>query len=399
MAADSAADRSADQLSLPGMAPPEPDQPNRPVGRRVLFAKPTLVRFEAFRLGFIGALGVTAALAVVNSFAEASQVVTLVFAALFLALGLDPFVTLLERRGMSRGVAVTVTFVLLLLVTAGFFATIIPVVVEQTTSLATEVPDYVVQIQDSSWAQRLDREYDIFDRLNTELENRLSSGDTAQTIFGGVLGAGRAVATGLFGFFTVLILTLYFLVSLRQIRRALYRLVPATNRVRFEEIATEAQRRVGGYVAGQLGIAALNATLSFIVMLSLDVRYAAALAFAVGVLGLIPLVGATLGAVLACSITALSTFADATADATWWTVLGDAIILAIWFIIYQQVENYVIAPRIFARSVAVPGTVAVVAALIGGSLLGLLGALVAVPLAAVVLLVIQEVVVPHQDRK
>ena len=122
-----------------------------------MYVRPTLVRFEAFRIGFLGALGVTAALAVVNSFAAASQVVTLVFAALFLALGLNPLVTFLERRGMSLAFAVTSTFLLLILVAAGFFATIIPVVAVQTTDLAEAVPAYITRIQESSWAQRLDR--------------------------------------------------------------------------------------------------------------------------------------------------------------------------------------------------------------------------------------------------
>ncbi len=416
MTAGPSRDPETEQLILPGL--PEPDPAVDPEGdssadsalgeggesagrqaRTRRLGRPTLVRFEAFRSGFIGALGVTAALAVVNSFAAASQVVTLVFAALFVALGLDPLVSQLERRGMSRSIAVTSTFVLLVLVAVGFFATIIPVVVEQTGDLASAVPLYIERIESSDLAQRLDREYEVFDRINAEVEKQLTSSDAAAAVFGGVLGAGRAVATGLFSVFTVLILTLYFLVSLRSMTGALYRLVPASGRPRFVAIATEAQRRVGGYVIGQVSVAALNGVLSFIVMLVLDVRYPVALAFAVGVLGLVPLVGATLGAILACAITALSSFAGTIEGASWWAILGDTIVLAIWFVIYQQVENYIIAPRIFARSVAVPGTLAVVAALIGGSLLGLLGALVAVPLAAIILLIIQEVVVPHQDRR
>jgi predicted PurR-regulated permease PerM len=181
--------------------------------------------------------------------------------------------------------------------------------------------------------------------------------------------------------------------------RASYRLVPRSRRPRVEVIAGEAQRRVGGYVIGQLAIASLNGALSFIVMLILDVQYAVALAFAVAVLGLIPLVGATIGAVLVALVTMVTSFGSAAPDAGILSILADTIVLVIWFIVYQQIENYVIAPRVFARSVAVPGTVAVVAALVGGSLLGLLGALVAVPVAAVILLVLQEVVLPMQDER
>jgi predicted PurR-regulated permease PerM len=389
------------QLALPGL----PDSGLEPVvpAVRPLAERPVRVtadvHLDPFRVGFVGALGVLAATALVGAFVGAGQVVTLVFAALFLALGLDPLVTRLEAWGVRRGGAVALVFLLVVAVAVALVATIVPVVVEQATDLGSRVPRYIDRLEQISSVQRLDQRYGLFERVNTELEQRLTSGDTVQAVFGGVLGAGRAVATGVFSVLTVLILTLYFLVSLRPMIRAGYRLVPASRRARVEMMATEAQRRVGGYVSGQLAIASLNGALSFVVMLILDVQYAVALAFAVAVLGLIPLIGATIGAVLVALVTAVSSFGSAPANAGWWTILGDTIILVAWFVVYQQIENYVIAPRVLARSVAVPGTVAVVAALIGGSLLGLLGALVAVPVAAVVLLIIQEVVMPMQDRR
>jgi predicted PurR-regulated permease PerM len=395
-----AAPPSGDQLALPvdGVAVPAAPARGGAVDPLPASRRPAL-RVDAFRIGFVGALGVFAAVALVQAVVAAGQVVTLVFAALFLATGLNPLVSWLERQGLSRGPAVALTFLMLVAVATAFLAAIIPVVIEQATGFAGDIPRYIRRFESLPDIQRLDERYGLFERVNTELEQRLTSGETVEAVFGGVLGAGRAVATGVFSVLTVLILTLYFLVSLRPMTRAASRLVPASRRVRVERIAAEAQRRVGGYVSGQLAIASLNGALSFVVMMILDVRYAVALAFAVAVLGLIPLVGATLGAVLVALVTALSSFGSAPPDAGWWTILGDTIILVVWFVVYQQVENYVIAPRIFARSVAVPGTVAVVAALIGGSLLGLLGALVAVPMAAVILLVIQEVVVPMQDER
>ncbi|MGF1655324.1 MAG: AI-2E family transporter [Actinomycetales bacterium] len=391
-----------DQLALPGLPDrPEPPGPGSGSGSGSGYAsarRPGL-RVDAFRIGFVGALGVFAAIFLVQAVVSAGQVVTLVFAALFLALGLDPLVVRLERWGLNRGAAVAVVFALLVVAATAFLWTIVPVVIEQATSFGASVPRYVRRVEELEQVQELDRQYGLFERVNTELEQRLTSGETVQAIFGGVLGAGRAVATGIFSVVTVLILTLYFLVSLRPMTHGLYRLVPASRRERFESIATEAQRRVGGYVIGQLAIASLNGALSFIVMLILGVEYAVALAFAVAVLGLIPLVGATLGAILVALVTLVSSFGSAPPDAGWWTVLGDTIVLVIWFVVYQQVENYAIAPRIFARSLAVPGTVVVVAALVGGSLLGLLGALVAVPVAAVILLVLHEVVMPIQEER
>jgi predicted PurR-regulated permease PerM len=341
--------------------------------------------FSPFAVGFSGALGVLLAVGLVQAVVQAGQIVTLVFAALFLALSLDPFVTWLQRHGMPRGGAVAVTFGLLVVLVGGFVAAVAPLVLSESSQLLRVTPVYVRRLEQTELSQTLDARFGIFERINTEVENRLSSSSTIDALFGGVLGAGRAVVTGVFSVLLVLVLTLYFLASLRSITNGAYRLIPSSRRERWREIGDEAQRRVGGYVLGQLGVASLNGVLSFLVMTVLDVRYSVALAFAVGVCGLIPLVGATIGAVLACTVAALGD-------------IGDGVALAVWFLVYQQVENYVILPRIMSRTVAVPSTLAVVAALLGGSLLGLIGALVAIPLAATVLLVVQRVVYPQQER-
>ena len=242
------------------------------------------------------------------------------------------------------------------------------------------------RLEQTELAQGLDTRFGIFERINTEVENRLSSElDDRRAVRRASSGPGAPWSPGVFSVLLVLVLTLYFLASLRSITSGAYRLVPSSRRERWREIGDEAQRRVGGYVLGQLGVASLNGVLAFVVMSILDVRYSVALAFAVGVCGLVPLVGATIGAVLACTVAALGD-------------LGDGVALAVWFLVYQQVENYVILPRIMSRTVAVPSTLAVVAALLGGSLLGLIGALVAIPLAATVLLVVQRVVYPRQER-
>ncbi|WP_380168796.1 AI-2E family transporter [Jannaschia sp. R86511] len=340
--------------------------------------------FSPFAVGFVGALGVLLAVGLVQAVVQAGQIVTLVFAALFLALSLDPFVVWLERKGLPRPAAVGLTFGLLVVAVGGFVAAVAPLVVAESSQLVRVSPIYVGRIEQSDLAQTLDARFGLFERINAEIESRLNSSTTIDALFGGVLGAGRAVVTGVFSVLLVLILTLYFLASLKTITAGAYRLVPRSSRERVREIGEEAQRRVGGYVLGQLAVATLNGLLSFVVMTVLDVRYSVALAFAVGVFGLIPLVGATLGAILACTVAALGD-------------LTDGVVLAVWFLVYQQVENYLILPRIMSRTVAVPSTLAVVAALVGGSLLGLIGALVAIPLAATVLLVVQRVVYPRQE--
>jgi predicted PurR-regulated permease PerM len=262
-------------------------------------------------------------------------------------------------------------------------------VVAQATELASQLPQYAADLQrfveESPQLRRFDEEYQVTQRIQAELEKRVSSGETVTAVFGGIFGAGRAVVSGIFSALTVLVLTLYFLASLRGLKEAGYRLVPASRRQRVALLGDEVSKRIGGYVGGQLSLAAINGIASFVVLTIMGIPYAAVLAFTVGLLGIIPLVGATLGAVIVV-IVAL------------FTSVTDAVILTIYYLLYQQFENYVLGPRIMARTVSVPGAVALVAALAGGSLLGILGALIAIPLAAGVLLIVQEVVMPQQDR-
>jgi predicted PurR-regulated permease PerM len=221
--------------------------------------------------------------------------------------------------------------------------------------------------------------------VSDELQQRLASGETVTAVFGGIFGAGKAVASGIFSALTVLVLTLYFLASLPHLKRAGYRLVPATRRRRVALLGDEVSKRIGGYVIGQLALASINGICSYVVLTIVGIPYAAVLAFTVGLLGIIPLVGATLGAVIVVVVALFSS-------------VSDAVILGIYYLAYQQFENYVLAPKILARTVSVPGAVALVAALAGASVFGILGALIAIPLAAGVLLIVQEVLMPQQDR-
>ncbi|WP_143028858.1 AI-2E family transporter [Quadrisphaera sp. DSM 44207] len=348
-----------------------------------------LNRSHPFYLGFTGALGVLLAYAIVQLLGQLSAVLTLVAVSMFLALGLDPVVRWLQRHDLPRPLAIGVVFVALVGLCAAFFSAVVPPVVAQLTELTAQAPTYVQDLTESIQRNErlaaLDREYRFTERLQSELQARLASGQTLSTVFGGIYGAGRAVASGVASVLTVLVLTLYFLASLRGITGTVYRLVPASRRRRVQLLGDEVIRRIGGYVIGQVSIAAINGVLTFVLLTVLGVPYSAALALVVTVVGLIPLVGATLGAVVAVAV---ALFTSVTA----------AVVLAVWFIAYQQFENYVIAPRVMQRTVSVPGTLALVAALAGGSLLGLLGALIAIPVAAGVLLVVQEVVMPRQDR-
>jgi predicted PurR-regulated permease PerM len=379
------------QAPQPGTdAPPDRDDSQSGGGGRgdaEPFGRPgtPLNRNGPFYLGFVGALGVLIAWNLLGLLAQLSQIFTLIAISAFIAIGLDPLVRALQRRGLNRGWSVAIVFLGLIAVVGGFLGAVLPGLVSQSTELASQLPEQVESLRKSQWLQRLDQDYGVITNASEQLRTRLSDSNALVSLFGGLLGAGKAVISGFFSVITVLVLTLYFLASLRSIADAGYRLVPASRRERVRLLGDEIIRRIGGYVAGQVSIASLNGLLTFVLVSILDVPYGLVLAIVVGILGLIPLVGATIGAVI---VVVVALFQSAQI----------AIIIAIYYVIYQQVENYVIAPRIMSRTVAVPGAVAVIAALAGAALLGVLGALLAIPVAAAILLLVQEVLIPRQER-
>lgn len=341
-------------------------------------------RSHPFVFGFVATLGVLAALIVGQAVAAASQVLVLITTALFLAIGLNPAVEFLKRRGLSRGASVGVIFAVVVLGTVAFAAALIPPIVSQTTDLFANAPDWLNQLRANSTIARFDDQYGIIAKVQERLTSRVQDGKLVFSAFGGVVGVGRSVISGVFSAITVLILTLYFLAALPKITATTYRLVPASRRQRVQLLTDEILQRVGGYVGGQLTVASLSGLSTLVITEILGVPYAISLAMVVALFGLIPLIGATLGAVVVV-IVGLS------------QSVSTAVILFVFYLIYQQFENYVIYPRIMKRSVDIPAAITLVAALVGASLLGLLGGLLAIPMAAAALLIIQQVVIPRAE--
>lgn len=338
-----------------------------------------------FKIGFFAALGVLAAWLLVQNITRLDTTLTILASALFLTLALNPVVEFLSRHGVIRGWAVLAVFLALLglLTLIGFL--VVPPIITQTTRLVEDAPGFIEELLSQPWLVQLDERYGLAESLEQEATSRVTSGDFVTTMFDGVVGAAGAVVGSVFGIFTVLVLTLYFLAALPAIKSAAANLVPASRRPRVVPLGEEIVRRVGGYALGQVTVATINGTASWVVLMILDIPYAAVLAVVVGILGLIPLVGATIGAV----IVAVVAFVE---DPT------KAIIVIVYYILYQQFENYVIVPRVMRRTVSVPGAVTVVAVLAGGTLFGVLGALIAIPVAAGLLLLYEEVLVPRQNR-
>ncbi len=344
-----------------------------------------LNRHSPFYIGFFGATGALLALGLWQLAGRVTTTLTVLVVAFFLTLALNPIVDRLVSRGVRRAGAVGLVFSGVIVVLALIGSLVIPPVVEQGTQLAQQAPTYVQDVLDSRWVRELDKNYDVIDKVQAELAQRMQDQQFLEGVLGGLLGAGRAVINGTFQVLTILVLTLYFMAALPKVKQGAYAMVPSTRRARVVSLSEEIMRRVGSYAIGQASIATLNAILSYVMMSFLDLQYAAVLAVTVGLLGLIPMVGATLGAVLVCLI---ALFDEP----------QKAVIAGVYYLIYQQVENYLIAPRIMQRTVSVPGPVTVVAALTGGALLGVLGALLAIPVAAGLLLLYEEVLVPRQRR-
>ncbi len=340
-----------------------------------------LSRHSPFYLGFFGALGALLAWQLATMVANARSVLLLLVVSLYLAVGLNPVVEWFVRHRVRRGIAVAAVFVGVVVIFGLIGLAIVPVVTEQVSALVAQVPDWLLQMRRDETLLRLDDRYEITARI----EDYVANGALAERLFGGVLGAGRIVFSALFAGFTVLVLTLYFLGSLPATKRTLYKFVPRTRRARVTRLGDEILDRVGSYVGGQIAVAAIAATAAFAFFMIAGLHeFALALAIVVAVLGLIPLIGGAISAVFATSIGLL----------TDWRI---GVACLIYFLVYQQVENYLIYPRIMQRSVNVPGTVIVISAMVGGSLLGIVGALLAVPTAAAILLLIREVIHPRLE--
>ena len=340
-------------------------------------------RRNPFFIGFVGGLGALLAWFLFHAIVGISSVLLLIVVALFLAAGLNPSVEFFERRGLRRSFAVTVVITVALGAVALFVVAIVPVISEQVTALSGNVPDWLDELQKNQRIQKLDDEYQVIDKIKDYVAN----GDFVGGLFGGVLGVGLKILSVLFNAFIIIVLTLYFLASLEKTKHAFYSLAPASRRDRVSKLGDRIIRSVGGYVSGAF-IVALCAGISsliFLFVIGLG-QYAVALAFVVALLDVIPMIGATIGAVV---VTAIAFATD----------IQTGVICAIFYVIYQQVENYVIYPRVMKKSVDVPGAVTVIAALVGAGLLGIVGALLAIPTAAALLLILREVVVKRQDQR
>ncbi|MFZ4842927.1 MULTISPECIES: AI-2E family transporter [Mycetocola] len=346
------------------------------------------VHVNAFRIGLVGTLGVLIALLLGGIVSQLSTVLVYIGIALFLALGLDPLVSWLEKR-MPRPAAIAAVVLVVLAALAGLLLAVIPVLVEQSSNLIRDFPGFASDFQKNDIVLQIQKllgdSVDIKQVIKGATDF-LGDPKNLVAIGGGLAQVGAGVASGITGLIIVLILTLYFMASLRSMKQTVYRFVPAYQRTGFAKISEDITGAVGRYVVGQVSLALINGVLSLILLSIIQAPMPFLLAFFAFIGSLIPLVGT-----LSASI--LNTLICLLVDPSL------ALITGIYYLIYLQVEAYIISPRIMSRAVAVPGAMVVIAAVAGGTIGGVLGALAAIPVAASVIIIVQKVVWPRQDRK
>lgn len=334
-----------------------------------------------FVVAFFATLGVGAGLALLYGVRALREILVVIGLALFIAVGLDAAVRQLSRW-LPRWLAVVVVALGAFLLFAGFLAAAIPPLSAQATEFAHKLPSYLKSIErHNGFLGHLEARYHFIETL----QKKVKSASVISSVASSALGIGKVVARTVTEGILVAVLTLYFLGALPRVKKTAYRLTPASRRARVELLTEETLRRVGGFLLGNLATSAIAGAGTFAWLVIFGVPYPLLLALFVALFDLIPIVGSTIAG-LVVSLVALAHSVPV------------AVATLAFYILYRFVEDYLLTPRIMSRTVEVSGLVTVVAVLIGGTLLGIIGALVAIPVAAAIQLVFQQVAAPSLEQ-
>ncbi|MGM7699214.1 AI-2E family transporter [Microbacterium sp. A84] len=337
--------------------------------------------------GFLLTLGGLAAFALGLAVTHLSTVLISIGFALFLALGLDPIVRWFEARGLTRAWAIALVSALFAIAIAVVILLIVPPLLQQVSQLTKSIPSAIKDFQASSVYAWLENTLGTdASSIVTDVKSYLTQPSHMATIGLGVVHAGSSIATAVSGSVIVVVLSLYFLASLTTMKASLNRLMPARNRAVVSDMADQIAESVGGYLMGMTILALCNSLVAFVLHLVLQLPFAMLMAVVAFCLTLIPLVGSVLYWGVATSLALFSGWLP-------------ALIFAAVYLVYMQLEAYVLTPKVMGRAISVPGVLVIIGALVGGTLLGLLGALIAIPVTASILLIIKKVLIPRQDVK
>jgi predicted PurR-regulated permease PerM len=340
-----------------------------------------------FRGGFVATLGALTALALGAAILSLTYAITLGFASFFIALGLDPLVRKLEGWGLSRVKAVLCVLAGFLIFAALVFSLVIPLLVTEGHKFLVSLPANLDRIEEQVWFLSLNERFDgaLVPGL-AWVQKTIANPSTWLFVGNGALKVGFGVANAVVGTLFVTVLTMYFVTSLEQMKNAFYSLVPASKRARVTEISEEIAASVGSYLSGMSILAAMNATFTFILLTIMDVPFAEVLSVLALPITMIPLVGSVISTVI---VTTVSLIASP----------STGLVVGLIMVAYMQIEAYVLTPRIVGKAIQIPGSMVLIGAMVGGTLAGLLGALVACPTSAAILLILNKVVRPAQAKR
>jgi predicted PurR-regulated permease PerM len=315
----------------------------------------------------------------------ARGVITWILIALFLALALNPSVGWFMEHGVRRrGIAVALTYFLALAGITALGATFIPIIIDQVNEFVENIPDYVAQLtRGEGRLGFLEREYQVTDRVR----EAVSEGGAARVLglSGAALSVTKSVITAIVAIVTIAFMTFFMLLEGPAWVERFYSLLPEHAQPRWRKVGTDIYRTIGGYVTGNLVISLIAGVTSTIVLLIMGVPFAVALGLVVAVLDLIPLAGATLAAIIVTTVAFLHA-----------VVAG--IVVLVYFIVYQQIENHVLQPLVYGRTVQLSPLAVLIAVLIGAELAGVLGALGAIPVAGTIQVLLADYLRFRRER-
>ncbi|MFR0636774.1 AI-2E family transporter [Arthrobacter sp. LS16] len=342
---------------------------------------------QPFATGFIMAAGALLAVGLAMVVVSMSSVLMSITLALFLALGMTPAVNALKGRGMPHGWSVLTVIVAFVLLMIGIAALVVPAIVRQFTEFLASIPQEIDAIQASQWYTELSESmgFNASEQLLAAFETYFTA-ENLLALSGGVLHVGMGIVNGISSAFLVIVLTLYFVSTLDPMKLAVARLVPAYRREKFSTTLNSIVFAVGKAVAGAVTLSAINAAVVLVIFLLLGSQVAVLFALMAFLITLIPMIGSVLFLIIG-TLGALLISPSA------------ALVFLIAYFIYVQLEAYQVTPRIMGKAVNVPGVLVIIAAMTGAALMGLFGALLAIPITASILIVVREIVIPKRDAQ
>ncbi|MGH8988344.1 MAG: AI-2E family transporter [Acidimicrobiales bacterium] len=332
-----------------------------------------------FFVGLTGGLGVAVAYVIARGIADVATVLVIIGLALFIAIGLNPILDFLTRHGLRRNLAVLFVILGFVLIIAAFVLAAVPPISHEVSTLVKDYPKYKANIiAGKGWIGKL--------AIKLHLTGYLKGTKKLKISAGGVLGAGKEILSLGVATISVGALTIYFLVALPEVKRLWLSLVPRSRRERTSLITDEVFVRVGGFMLGNLLTSLVSGVGTYIWLEAFGVPYALLLALVVALFDLIPMVGSTIAGIVV-SLVALS------------KSIPIGIATLAFYIAYRYAEDYLLTPRVMKHTVKITPGLTIIAVLVGGTLLGIVGALVAIPVAATIHLLLDEVAIPRQSQR